>query len=99
MRQNFFVQRRLFGFSLYLALDLAEHDKFICVGLLATTIDFQIAQHERAFTIAFEKYEWIERQKFRLIKHVGIRLACSDNETGLVYFCIGHTYCYAVWNW
>ena len=85
MRQNFFVERRFFRFSLYFALDLAEHDKFICVCLLATTIDFQIAQHERAFTVAFEKDEWIGRPKFRRVKHVGIRIAGGDNEAG--WFC------------
>ena len=94
MRQNFFVERRFFRFSLYFALDLAEHDKFICVCLLATTIDFQIAQHERAFTVAFEKDEWIGRPKFRRVKHVGIRIAGGDNETGWFCFWFAHPSCY-----
>src|SRR4029077_10910915 len=91
MRQNFFVGRRFFGFSLYLALDLAEHDKFICVGLLATAIDFQIAQDKRAFAIAFEKDEWIGRPKIRRIEHIGIRLAGGDDKAG--WFSLSPAHC------
>src|SRR4029077_880377 len=92
MRQNFFVGRRFFRFSLYLALDLAEHDKFICVGLLATAIDFQSAQDKRAFAIAFEKDEWIGRPKIRRVKHIGIRLAGGDDEPGRFSLSLAHLY-------
>src|ERR1700704_768183 len=92
MRENSFVGRRLFGFSLHFALDLAEHDEFICVGLLATAIDFQIAKDKRAFAIAFEKDEWIGRPKFRRIEHIGIRLAGGDDEAGWFCLSLAHLY-------
>src|SRR5882762_7484721 len=98
MRQNFFIGRRLFGFSLHFALDLAEHDEFICVGLLATAIDFQIAKDKRAFAIAFEKDEWIGRPKLCRIEHVGIRVAGGDDEAGWFCFCFAHSPCYAAWH-
>src|SRR6266542_2667975 len=91
VREDLFVGRRLFRFSLYFALDLAEHDEFIRVGLLAAAIDFQIAQDKRAFAIAFQKDEWIWRPKFRCVKHVGIRFAGSDNEAGWFCFCFAHS--------
>ena len=92
MRQNFFVGRRFFRFSLHFALELAEHDKFIRVGLLAAAIDFQIAQDKRAFAIALQKDEWIWRPKFRRIKHIGICLAGGDDETGWFCFSFGHEF-------
>src|SRR6266478_9125943 len=97
MRENFFIERRLFGSSLYFALDLAEHDEFICVGLLATAIDLQIAEDKRAFAIAFEKDEWIGRPKLCRIEHVGIRVAGSDDEAGWFCFWFAHSSCYAAW--
>src|SRR5439155_12431472 len=54
MRKNLFIGRRFFGFPLHFAFELAEHDEFIRVGLLATAIDFQIAQDKRALAIAFQ---------------------------------------------
>ena len=86
MRQHLFVGRRFFGFSLHFALDLAEHDEFIRLGLLAPAIDLQIAQDERAFAVAFQKNKWIGREKFRRVKHVGIvSLAATMRRAGFVF--------------
>ena len=43
MREDFFIWRRFFRFSLHFALELAEHDELIRIGLFAPAIDFQIA--------------------------------------------------------
>ena len=90
MCENPFIARRLFGFSLRFPLELAEHDEFIRVGLLAAAIDFQIAQDKRASPIALQKDEWIRRPELRRVKHVGIGLACGDDETGRFRFSFAH---------
>ena len=82
MREHFFVGWRLFGFALHFALDLAEHDKFIRVGLLATAVDFQIAQHERAFAVSLQKNKGIGRPKSRRVKHIGIGFARRHDHPG-----------------
>ena len=86
MCENLFIGWRLFGFSLHFALELAEHDEFIRIGLLATAIDLQIAQDKRASAIAFQKDEWIRRPKIRRIKHVGISVAGGDDKAGRFCF-------------
>ena len=86
MCENLFIGWRFFGFSLHFALELAEHDEFIRIGLLATAIDLQIAQDKRASAIAFQKDEWIRRPKFRRIKHVGISVAGGDDKAGRFCF-------------
>ena len=88
MRENFFVGRRLFGFSLHFALELAEHDEFVRIGLLATAIDLQIAQDQCALAVSFQKNKWIRRPKFRRVKHVGISLAGGDDQAVPVLFLI-----------
>src|SRR5712692_4413891 len=97
MCKNLFIERRVFGFSLHFAFQLTEHDEFVRVGMLATAIDFQIAQDQRAFAIAFEKDEWIGRPKFRRVKHVGIRVTGGDDEAGWFCFWFAHPFCYAAW--
>jgi hypothetical protein len=82
MCEDLFIERRLFGFSLHFALELAEHDEFIRVGLLATAIEFQITEDKCAPAIAFQKDEWVGSPKFRRVKNVGICLAGGDDETG-----------------
>src|SRR5262245_17651614 len=85
MCENLFIRRRAFGFSLHFALELAEHDDVIRVGLPWTGIDFQIAQDKRAPAIAFQKDEWIGRPKLRRVKHVGIGVAGGNDEAR--WFC------------
>jgi hypothetical protein len=91
MCENLFIGWRAFGFSLHFALELAEHDEFIRVGLHSTAIDFQIAQDKRAPAIAFQKDEWIGRPKLRRVKHVGICVAGGDDEAGWFCFLFGHS--------
>ena len=79
MGQHFLVRRRLFRFPLQLALEIAEHYKFIRVSLLAAAIDFQIAQDQCPFAVALKENEWIGCPKLRCVKHVGILLARSDD--------------------
>src|SRR5206468_9728699 len=69
--------------SLHLAFKLAEHDKFICIGLFASAINFQVAQDQRTFPISLKKNKWIRRPKLRGVKHVGIGLAGRNDKTGL----------------
>src|SRR5215470_4213831 len=59
MREHFFIRRRVFGLSLRLALELTKHDKFICIGLLASSIDLEIAQDQRAFAVSLQENKWI----------------------------------------
>src|SRR5207249_11531727 len=91
MCQNFFVGRRLSGFSLYFAFELAEHDKLVGVGLLAASINLQVAQHERAFAVSLQKNKWIRRPELRRVKHVGIGLAGRNDETR--WSCLWFTHC------
>jgi hypothetical protein len=91
MCENLFIGWRAFGFSLHFALELAEHDEFIRVGLLSTAIDFQIAQDKCALAIAFQKNEWIGRPKLRREKHIGICFAGGDDEAGWFCFLFGHS--------
>src|SRR6476659_7228089 len=90
MGQHFFVRRRLFRFSLQLALDFAKHYKCIRVSLLASAIDFQITQDQRPVAGALKENEWIGRPKFRRVKHVGILLARSDDEACRFSFSFAH---------
>src|SRR4029077_12305986 len=91
MCENLFIGWGAFGFSLHFALELAEHDEFIRVGLLSTAIDLQIAKDKRAPAIAFQKDEWIGRPKFRRVKHVGICVTGGDDEAGWFCFCFTHS--------
>ena len=52
MREHLFIRRRLFRFSLHFALEFAEHDEFVRIGLFAAAIDFQIAQDQRALAVS-----------------------------------------------
>src|SRR4029453_18105261 len=61
MHENFFVRRRLPGFSLHFAFELAEHDKLIGVGLLAASINLQVAQDQRAPAVLLQENKWIWR--------------------------------------
>ena len=83
MCQNFFVGRRLSGFSLYFAFELAEHDKLVGIGLLAASINLQVAQHERSFAVSLQENKWIRRPEFRRVQHVRIGFARGDDEAGL----------------
>ena len=91
MRNNFFVRRRLLRFPLHFVLKLAEHDKFICVGLLAASIDFQIAQDKRALAVSLQKNEWIGRPKLCRVQHIRVGVACSDNQARWFGFSFGHS--------
>ena len=75
-----------FSTSLHFSLELAEHDEFIRIGLLATSIDFQIAQDERALAISFQEDEWIRRPKLCRIKLVRIGFAGGDDQAGRFVF-------------
>src|SRR5262249_51657463 len=90
MREHFFIRRRVFGLSLHLALELTKHDKFICIGLLASSIDLEIAQDQRAFAVSLQENKWIRRPKLRGIKHVRVGLACGDDKAGGFAFCFAH---------
>src|SRR4030095_1160394 len=59
VRENLFVRWRGLRVSLHFALQLAEHDEFVRIRLLAAAIDFQIAQYESSLAIALKKNEWI----------------------------------------
>src|SRR6516165_6357556 len=91
MGQHFLVRRGLFRFPLQLALEIAEHYEFICISLLAAAIDFQIAQDQSPFAVALKENEWIGRPKLRRVKHVGILLACSDDEPCRFGFRFAHS--------
>lgn len=75
MRKNFFVGWRLFRFSLHFALELAKGNELVRVSLLARTIDFQIAQDQRAFAVSLEKNERIGRPELRRVQHIRVILA------------------------
>ena len=75
MRKDFFVGRRLFRFSLHFAFEFAKGNEFVRVSLLARTIDFQIAQDQRAFAVSLKKNKRIGRPELRRVQHVGVMLA------------------------
>src|SRR4029453_11720170 len=92
MHENFFVRRRLPGFSLHFAFELAEHDKLIGVGLLAASINLQIAQDQRALAVLLQENKWIWRPKLRRVQHVGIDLTRGNNQARCFVFSFAHRF-------
>jgi hypothetical protein len=72
MGQHFFVGGAFFDLPCNFAFELAEHDKFVRVSLLASAIDFQIAQDQCPFAVALKENERIGRPKS------ASRKACRD---------------------
>ena len=84
MREHFLIRRRLFRFTLHFALELIERNELVDLCGPATTIHLQVAQNDCALSVLLEKNEWVASPKLGRVKHVGIDVACRDDQSGSI---------------
>src|SRR6476619_7065372 len=81
MSEHFLVVRGLGTRPLHLLFKRAVGQNLVGLCLLASPMDFEIAQHERSPAILFEKNKGIGREETGGVKHVRVILAGRDDET------------------